>query len=166
MDYENNINEAMKPISWLAGRWFTEHGRGSFPNLKEFEYHEELEFLCVGQPMFNYISTSRHPETGTPMHQERGFLRINPGTNQLAFIVSHNFGLSTIEEGHFDADKKEIKLQTVNVARTSFAKPPHVQSFKREIRLLSPDTLEIVLFMKTDDTPMSEHLKAVYNKKV
>ncbi|CAK1597902.1 unnamed protein product [Parnassius mnemosyne] len=116
--------------------------------------------------MFNYISTSRHPETGTPMHQERGFLRINPGTNQLAFIVSHNFGLSTIEEGHFDADKKEIKLQTVNVARTSFAKLPHVQSFKREIRLLSPDTLEIVLFMKTDDTPMSEHLTAVYNKKL
>ena len=26
------------------------------------------------------------------MHQESGFVRIKPGTNQVSFIVAHNFG--------------------------------------------------------------------------
>ncbi|XP_068626049.1 peroxynitrite isomerase THAP4-like [Battus philenor] len=161
-----NLHEALKPISWLAGRWVTEQGHGVFPNIKEFDYHEELEFICIGQPMFNFISVSRNPEKGTPMHQERGFLRINPGTNQLAFIVSHNFGLASLEEGQFDEEKKEIHLSTVNITRTSFAKPPYVKSFKREIKLLSPDTLQIVLYMETDNNPLTEHLKAIYTRKL
>lgn len=98
------------------------------------------------------------------MHQERGFLRINPGTNQLAFLVSHNFGLTSHEEGVFDPEKKEIKLSTVNIARMSFAKPPVVKRFQRNIKLLAPNKLEVVLYMETEDTPLSEHLKAVYSK--
>lgn len=98
------------------------------------------------------------------MHQERGFLRIKPGTNELAFMVGHNFGLTSLEEGKFDPEKKEIVLETVNVTRMSFAKPPHVKKFKRIIRLVDEDTLEITLHMETDATPLTEHLKAVYKK--
>ncbi|XP_072941353.1 peroxynitrite isomerase THAP4-like [Epargyreus clarus] len=166
MQFQAEVHEALKPIAWLSGRWVTEAGRGSFPNLTDFSYNEELEFICIGQPMFNYMSTSMHPEKHIPMHQERGFLRIRPETNELAFIVSHNFGLASLEEGTVDADKKEIRLKTVNITRMSFTKPPHVKSFKREIRLIAPDTLEIVLFMETDHTPLSEHLKAIYKKRV
>ncbi|XP_023945123.2 peroxynitrite isomerase THAP4-like [Bicyclus anynana] len=158
------LHEALEPISWLAGRWVTKDGRGHFPNIANFQYHEEVEFTCVGQPMLNYTSTSKHPEKGTPMHQERGFLRIKPGTNDLAFLVSHNFGLNSHEEGHCDPEKKEIKLKTVNIARMSFAKPPVVKNVVREIRLVSPNKLEVVLYMETDSTPLSEHLKAVYDK--
>lgn len=46
---ETNINEALKPISWLAGRWTTTDGKGVYPNLKDFQYHEELEFVCIGK---------------------------------------------------------------------------------------------------------------------
>ncbi|CAH2238064.1 jg1966 [Pararge aegeria aegeria] len=118
----------------------------------------------TGQPMFNYTSTSKHPEKGTPMHQERGFLRIKPGTNDLAFLVSHNFGLTSHEEGQCDPEKKQIKLTTVNIARMSFAKPPVVKNVVREITMLAPDKLQIVLHMETDNTVLSEHLKAVYSK--
>lgn len=114
--------------------------------------------------MFNFISTSRHPEKNTPMHQERGFLRIKPGTNDLAFVVSHNFGLTSLEEGQCDVETKSLVLETVNLTRISFAKPPFVKKIKRVIKLLAPDTLEIVLFMETDNTPLTEHLKAVYKK--
>ncbi|XP_046975436.1 peroxynitrite isomerase THAP4-like [Vanessa cardui] len=158
------IHEALAPISWLSGRWVTEEGKGHYPTLKDFQYHEEIEFICIGQPMFNYTSISRHPETKKPMHQERGFLRINPGTHDLAFLISHNFGLTSLEEGACDPEKKEIKLVTANVSRASFAKPPYVKSFKREIRLLQPDTLQVVLYMETDNTPLSEHLTAIYKK--
>lgn len=114
--------------------------------------------------MFNYMTTSQHPEKKNPMHQERGFLRIKPGTNELALIVSHNFGLASLEEGTCDPEKKELTLETVEVTRTSFAKPPFVKKYKRIFKLLSADTLELTLFMETDSTPLTEHLKAVYKK--
>ncbi|CAH2100681.1 unnamed protein product [Euphydryas editha] len=158
------IHEALAPISWLAGRWVTENGEGQFPNLKDFYYHEELEFICIGQPMFNYISISKHPEFKKPIHQERGFLQINPGTNDLAFIISHNFGVTSLEEGSVDPWKKEIKLVTSNLARISFSKPPHVKKFTREIRLLHFNMLEVILYMETCNSPLSEHLKAIYIK--
>ncbi|KAL4714809.1 hypothetical protein ACJJTC_002668 [Scirpophaga incertulas] len=158
------VHEALKPVAWLVGQWSTKDGKGYFPNINSFQYHEELEFLCIGQPMLNFLSKSTNPETQSPMHQERGFLRIKPGTNDLAFVVSHNFGLTSLEEGHVDTEKKEIVLETVNVSRISFAKPPHVKKFKRVIRLLSEDTLEITLFMETDTTSLSEHLKAIYKR--
>ncbi|KAG6465437.1 peroxynitrite isomerase THAP4 [Manduca sexta] len=159
-----NIHEALKPISWLAGRWFTEEGKGYYPNIPDFKFHDEMEFVCIGQPMFNFKSTSQHPEKKTPMHQERGFLRIKPGTNELAFTVSHNFGLTSLEEGVCNEEKKEIVLETSNIARISFAKPPHVIKFKRIFKLLSSNALEVTLFMETDNTPLTEHLKAVYRK--
>ncbi|XP_014361391.2 peroxynitrite isomerase THAP4 [Papilio machaon] len=158
------IHEALKPISWLAGRWYTANGRGSYPSVREFGYHEELEFICLGQPMFNFLSISHHPEKGTAMHQERGFLRILPEKEKVALVVSHNIGLTTIEEGHYDCNLKEIKLASVSIARTSFSKPPHVTNLLREFILLSPDTLQVTVFMTTDQKPLSQHLKAVYKK--
>ncbi|XP_045456698.1 peroxynitrite isomerase THAP4-like [Melitaea cinxia] len=158
------IHEALAPIAWLAGRWVTEEGKGQYTHLKDFQYHEVLEFICVGQPMFNYTSTSKHPESMKPMHQERGFLRIKPGTNDLAFIVSHNFGLTSLEEGSVDSVKKEITLATANLAAMSFSKPPHVKKFSRIIRLLQPNVLEVELYMETDSTPLSKHLHAIYRK--
>ncbi|XP_026750302.2 peroxynitrite isomerase THAP4-like [Galleria mellonella] len=160
----DTLHEALKPLSWLSGRWTTKDGRGYYPNIPDFQYHDDLEFICIGQPMFNFTSISRHPEKQSPMHQERGYLRIKPGTNELAFIVSHNFGLTSLEEGQVDFEKKEIVLETVKIARMSFAKPPEVKKFKRVIRLMEPDTLEVILQMETENNPLSEHLKAVYRK--
>lgn len=113
--------------------------------------------------MFNFSSTSRHPETQKPMHQERGFLRIKPGTNQLAFAVSHNFGISSIEEGTFDEEKKEIVLESKDMLRAQ-AKPPKVLKFRRAVKLLANDKLEVTLDMETENTPLTEHLKAIYHK--
>ncbi|XP_053618946.1 peroxynitrite isomerase THAP4-like [Plodia interpunctella] len=158
------IHEALTPISWLSGRWSTKDGHGTYPNISDFKYHEDIEFICIGQPMYNFSSLSKHPEKQTPMHQERGFLRIKPGTNELAFMVSHNFGLTSHEEGTCDVEKKEIVLETVTINRMSFAKPPVVKKFKRIMKLVMPDTLEVTLFMETENTPLSEHLKAVYKK--
>lgn len=120
--------------------------------------------LISGQPMYNFSSISRHPETQRPMHQERGFLRIKPDTNQLAFVLSHNFGLTSLEEGTHNPENKEIVLETVNLTRISFAKPPHVKKLKRVLRLIGPNELEVILYMETENTPMTQHLRAVYNR--
>lgn len=113
--------------------------------------------------MYNFTSTSRHPETLKPMHQERGFLRIKPGTNSLAFAVSHNFVVSSIEEGTFNMEKKEIILESNDLLRAQ-TKPPKVLRIRRSIKLLAPDRLEVILEMETDKTPLTEHLRAIYNK--
>lgn len=86
-------NVAIKPISWLIGRWRSESAVGSFPTIEKFEYAEEIEFSSFGQPLLNYRAFSFTPEpNATPIHFEAGFLRIKPETNSVAFMVAHNLG--------------------------------------------------------------------------
>lgn len=82
----------MKPISYLVGRWKAESGQGIYPSIPPFHYAEEIEFASFGQPLLTYQSFTWQPEKMMPMHMESGFLRINPGTKKLAFLVAHNFG--------------------------------------------------------------------------
>lgn len=42
------MHEDLKPISWIAGRWVTQEGKGHYPNIPDFQYHEEMEFICIG----------------------------------------------------------------------------------------------------------------------
>ncbi|XP_028038454.1 uncharacterized protein LOC114249175 [Bombyx mandarina] len=39
---------------------------------------------------------------------EKGFLCINPGTNELTFVVSHNFRLTPLEEGLCDTETHQV----------------------------------------------------------
>jgi hypothetical protein len=55
-------------------------------------FYFQLTFVSVGQPMLNFRSFSWHSEKKVPMHQESGFLRIKPGSNQVSMLVAHNFG--------------------------------------------------------------------------
>lgn len=119
------LHDALKSLAWLEGTWKTEAGKGKFPTIKSFGYHEEIRFTSIGQPMLNYESQTWHPEKKTPMHREVGFLKIIPGTNKVKFILSHNFGLTTIEEGVVDAQR--IKLDSTSIARvTEGTKDPAV----------------------------------------
>lgn len=94
------VHDAVKPISSLIGRWKADAGQGSYPSIPTFQYAEEIEFGCLGQPMLTYHAFSWHPEKKMPMHMESGFLRINPGTNKLAFLVAHNFGKIYLNTQH------------------------------------------------------------------
>lgn len=104
MDYLKAINfspvhPALQPLEWLRGKWRSIGTEGSYPTIKPFEYEEEIEFTSLGQPMLTYEATSWHPQTQKPMHLESGYLRIKPGTRDVSFMVAHNFGLTSLEEG-------------------------------------------------------------------
>lgn len=86
------MNENLKPLNWLVGTWLCEKGKGEYPTIEPFPYGEEITFESVGQPILNYSAKTWDPKDGRPMHIDRGFLRIKPGTNELAFMTSHNFG--------------------------------------------------------------------------
>jgi len=155
-------HEALKPLEWLVGKWKSVSAEGSFPTISPFTYCEEITFTSYGQPMLNYNSVSWHPVKKCPMHLESGFLRIQPGTNNLAFMVAHNFGLSTLEEGELLANN-QIKLTSVNVLRMSFAKDPAVIKIERSLQLVN-GKLELSLAMQTANTETFQHLKAIYEK--
>lgn len=138
--------------------------QGHYPTIQDFSYNEIITFESLGQPLLNYTSKSYHQETKKPMHLESGFLRVNPGTNQIAFMVSHNFGLVILEEGEFDTEKQEIKLASQTIGRMSFAKEPEVTGLRRTIKLQSDGNLEITTDMKTNRTEFTNHLKVLYKR--
>ncbi|XP_003975633.1 peroxynitrite isomerase THAP4 [Takifugu rubripes] len=155
------LNMGLLPLEWLLGTWESdEPGEGCFPSIKPFRYMETLSFSHVGQPVINFMFNAFHAETKKPMHRECGFIRMQPGTNRVAFIIAQNSGLVEIEEGELTAQRLELQSQAV--ARTSFAKEPHVQQICRVFQLRPDGKLEQTVSMATDNKPPTQHLHIVY----
>lgn len=93
------VHPALQPLEWLRGKWRSLETEGSYPTIKPFDYQEEIEFIYLGQPMLNYVATSWSRINLKPMHFESGYLRIKPDTKDVSFMIAHNFGITSIEEG-------------------------------------------------------------------
>lgn len=158
------MNEVLKPLAWLKGTWRTKSpGAGKYPTIQPFRYCEEMSFSSIGQPMLNYSALSWKPDEKTPMHYEVGFLKIIPDTNKVYMLLSHNFGVTTIEEGV--VEDKIIELKTTHIGRpTEGTRRPIVLELRRQFALVG-DCLEHTLYMATENTKLQEHLRAVYIKK-
>lgn len=155
------MHPALSPLKFLIGTWKSTSAKGEFPTIKNFSYDEILTFEEIGQPLLNYTSKSKIGER--PMHLESGFLRINPGTDEVAFLVSHNFGICSIEEGKVKSTK--IELESTSIARLTFAKQPHVTKLRRTLSLLEDGKLEITTDMATTTVPeLKNHLIVLYEK--
>lgn len=121
------LHKALEPLAWLEGTWRTEKGNGEYPTIKDFTYYEEISFTSLQQPMFNYTAQSFFSsDLKKAMHRETGFLRVNPGTNQLTLISAHNFGLTTIECGEVNDHLKFITLNSTDITRIKGTKMPYV----------------------------------------
>nr|XP_037875748.1 uncharacterized protein LOC119630424 isoform X4 [Bombyx mori] len=46
---------------------------------------------------------------------EKGFLRIKPGTTELTFVVSHNFRLTSLEEGLCDTETQLVPWRATSL---------------------------------------------------
>ena len=155
--------DCVKPLDWLIGTWkCSDQAKGQYPTIKDFAYGEEIQFLNVGQPMLNFSSVTWHPEGKFPMHQETGFLRIKPGTQDVSLMLSHNFGLTSLEEGSVEG--KTLSLKSSQIARMSFGKEPAVTEIQRTFKLLDENTLFQEIMMATTNTPLTKHLEATYKK--
>jgi hypothetical protein len=85
-------HEALKPLTWLIGRWVSINAAVAYPTMKPVTYCEEVTYESLGQPLLNYQSRSWHPDSGEPIHIERGFLRIKPGTKSSCVHDRTQFG--------------------------------------------------------------------------
>ncbi|KAM3603793.1 uncharacterized protein V6R79_002135 [Siganus canaliculatus] len=157
------LNPVLLPLDWLLGTWESdEPGEGCFPTIKPFRYTETLNFSHVGQPVINFMFNAFHAETKKPLHRECGFIRMQPGTNRVAFIIAQNSGLVEIEEG--ELTDQQLNLQSQNVARISFAREPHVQQISRVIQLRPDGKLEQTVSMATDNQALMQHLHITYHR--
>nr|XP_057924888.1 THAP domain-containing protein 4 [Doryrhamphus excisus] len=155
------MNPAILPLDWLMGTWQSdEPGEGCFPTIKPFRYSEMLHFSHVGQPVINFMFNAFHADSKKPLHRECGFIRMQPGTNKVAFVVAQNSGLVEIEEGELTG--QQLNLRSHSVARISFAKEPHVQEISRVFQLKADGKLEQRVSMATDNQPLIEHLHITY----
>ncbi|XP_053403200.1 peroxynitrite isomerase THAP4-like [Mercenaria mercenaria] len=156
-----HLNESLKGVSWLLGKWKSENGQGSYPTLKDFKYGEEIEFTHVGQPNLQFSCYSWHLETKKPLHRELGFVRVQPSTNKVALIIAQNLGVCELEEG--EVNGQEMTTTSHTLGRLSFGKDPATKVIKRTFRR-EGDTLQQLVEMETDKTPMTEHLRITYQK--
>jgi hypothetical protein len=153
----------LQRLSWLIGTWKTSlPGAGSYPGIADFAYHDTLTVAWCGQPMLEFSSRTTHAVSGQPMHRETGFLRLNPGSGAVALILSHNFGLSTVEEGTV-GDEHVLELGSSSIGRMAWTKEPRVVRLKRMFAL-SDKTLVQKVYMATERTELTQHLEAKYEK--
>jgi len=120
------LHELLHVLAWLEGTWITdEPGVGTFPNIKSFNYHDQINITSLGQPLFNYIAQSWHPETGEPMHRETGFLQILPQTKKVALSLIDNIGIFTVEQGNRvnDDNGTTIDLMSTDILTTDASVP-------------------------------------------
>lgn len=157
------LNPGLLPLDWLLGTWESdEPGEGCFPTIKPFHYTETLHFSHVGQPVINFMFNAFHVESKKPLHRECGFIRMQPGTNRVAFIIAQNSGLVEIEEGELTG--QQLNLQSQTVARISFAREPHVQQISRAFHLRPDGRLEQTVSMATDNQSLMQHLHITYRR--
>ncbi|KAM0728660.1 Peroxynitrite isomerase THAP4 [Formica fusca] len=161
------LNELLHVLAWLEGVWITEEPAvGIYPTIKSFNYYDEINITSLGQPMFNYIAQSWHPEMGMPMHRETGFLQILPGTNKVALSLIDNIGLFTVEQGELMNGTKTIDIKSTNILTTD-ASIPHFPTLTetRRVYKVDGDSMELIFYMATSKTPeLKEHLRAKYKK--
>ncbi|CAH2312001.1 THAP domain-containing 4 isoform X3 [Pelobates cultripes] len=157
------LNPAISPLAWMLGTWVSEPGgKGEFPTITPFNYKEEAVISHAGQPMLNFTFCSSNPDTGKALHRECGFIRINSGTNQVAFICAENIGVVEIEEGEVDGE--QLTLMSRSLSRISFAKEPHVQQVCRMFCLTAEGKLEQTVSMATSTQALAPHLHVTYRK--
>ncbi|KAL6264562.1 hypothetical protein P5V15_004665 [Pogonomyrmex californicus] len=162
------LHELLHVLAWLEGTWITdEPAVGTYPTIKPFNYFDEINITSIGQPLFNYIAQSWHPETGMPMHRETGFLQILPDTKKIALSLINNIGMFTVEQGDLTNDNNTIiDLKSTNILTTDASIPLFATVTEtRRVFTRNGDNLEFIFYMATSKTPeLTEHLRAKYRK--
>ncbi len=149
-------------VAPLLGTW-SGAGRGEYPTIDSFEYHESISLSHVGKPLLADTQRTRSSgEPPLPLHAEAGYWRF-PSAGRVELVLAHPTGVVEVEEGTFDTSDGvvRIELATTTVARTATAKS--VTALTRHITV-DGDVLRYELAMAAVGLPLQHHLTATLHR--
>lgn len=146
----SSLNRAVQPLEWLIGKWHSVIGQGLI-HLDEYEHCSLLTFNSYGEPALNFFGAYWDFDSKQPYKFENGFLRVEPGTSKMSFLVNHSNGLSSLEEGEL------INPYSFKIAGNKFTVPsilknqeaPKYKHIERQF-LLKNDILNYSIHIETE----------------
>ena len=149
-------------LSFLLGTW-RGSGRGEYPTIDPFPYDEEVVVELVGEPFLLYRQSSWSPDDREPLHLERGFLRPGSSPGEVELCLAHPLGLTEIAHGTLEGTSIDLSTASEGiVARTRSGSA--VTGLTRRY-VVENDVLTYQLFMATEDTAISLHLRGTLRRR-
>jgi hypothetical protein len=155
------LHPALEAVAGLLGV-FAGDGAGDYPTIDPFVYREEVTFAHVGTPVLHYRQRTWRPDTGVPMHDEVGYLRV-PSPGRVELVLAHPTGVVEVAEGRLEHPVAGVRIEvaTTSIGLTSTAKD--VRGLRRVLELHG-DELHTDLWMAYADVPETHHLASTLRR--
>ncbi len=149
-------------LTFLLGTW-RGSGRGEYPTIDPFRYDEEVVVEHVGDPYLLFAQSSWLSGDHAPLPFERGFLRPGTEPREVELCLAHPLGLTEIAHGTLEGTSIDLSTASEGiVARTRSGSA--VTGLTRRY-VVENDVLTYQLFMATEDTAISLHLRGTLRRR-
>jgi hypothetical protein len=165
-----DVHPDLEPIRFLVGSWHGE-GRGEYPTIEPFAYHEEIAFVPgPGKPFLAYTQRTRG-EDQAPMHSEAGFVRMSAGGPEL--VIAQPTGLVEVHDGELTdtgtytpSPTGRSPATTVEFRSTAMGATATAKAVREVVRriVVAGDTLSYTLDMAYTGVPLTRHLTATLQR--
>lgn len=140
----------------LEGTW-EGSGRGEYPTIESFDYHETITFTrLAGKPLLAYSQRTRASDGG-PLHAETGYLRFGADTVEL--VIAQPTGIVEAHRGTIAGGR----LDFVPVGLVATPSAVEVSEVRRSIEV-EGDVLSYSLHVAAVGEPLTLHLTATLHR--